>query len=256
MLRYSGGGGGANLEASSTSTRNSRTSSSFMNFKCCAVGDAGVGKTSMLMAYCVEGWQPNRGFIPGIYVPNRPFIVPSGDSGTCITLTIKDTRGAPEAEELRAYDCTGADCLLVCFSVVDKESYNSVESHWLPFMARTCPDAALLLVGTKTDLRKQPQDASAKLSAVVDEEVGSRNSAKRISETEISSKMGAKLAKKIRAYQYLECSSMDKDSLETVFTTAIRTFTENPTADQAGCNSATTKDKMDSSGGGKKCLIS
>lgn len=232
---------------------NSRTSSSILNFKCCVVGESNVGKTSMLMAYCVEGWQPNRGFIPGTYVPNRPFIIPSADSRTCITLTIKDTRGANEAEELRAYDCAGADCLLVCFSVVDPESYFNVESRWVPFMERTCPDAAVILVGTKTDLRKQPQDTSNRQSVldVPEESSASRNS-RRSSAMEISSKMGAKLARKIRAYKYLECSSLDKDSLNAVFSAAIRSFTEEPS--DGGGGGPSGKDKTDSAS--KKCNIS
>jgi len=42
---------------------------------------------------------------------------------------------------------------LVCFSVVNPNSYDNVTSKWVPELRLHCAEAPIILVGTKIDLR-------------------------------------------------------------------------------------------------------
>ena len=62
---------------------------------------------------------------------------------------------------------------LVCFSVTSVASLGNVEEKWIPEVHHHCPEAPIILVGTKADLRENP-DELARLEAngekVVNEE--------------------------------------------------------------------------------------
>lgn len=45
------------------------------------------------------------------------------------------------------------DVFLVCFSIVDFFSFDSVEHYWVPEIRHHCPKTPIVLVGTKLDLR-------------------------------------------------------------------------------------------------------
>ena len=45
---------------------------------------------------------------------------------------------------------------LVCFSVTSTASLGNVESKWIPEVHHHCPEAPIILVGTKADLREDP----------------------------------------------------------------------------------------------------
>ncbi len=58
-------------------------------------------------------------------------------------------------DRLRPMHYTHADAFLVCFAVDNPESYENLRSKWVPEVRRYRPDAALILVGTKADLRSR-----------------------------------------------------------------------------------------------------
>lgn len=86
---------------------------------------------------------------------------------------------------------------LLCFSVDNIHSYDNITSKWSPEVTHHCPKAKLVLVGTKTDLR--PTDRSIK----PDKEY-------------VTKSMGKKLASKIKAYKYIECSAKNMSGVNEV----------------------------------------
>jgi Rho family protein len=79
--------------------------------------------------------------------------------------------------------------------------------QWYPEMAHFCEDVPLLLICTKTDLRKDPQTLSLMAAQGT---------------TPITSIEGEKVAKEIGARRYLECSAKEGRGVKEVFDAAVR----------------------------------
>ena len=49
------------------------------------------------------------------------------------------------------------DVFILCFSVVSRDSYNNVKDKWAPELKHHSPNTPIILVGTKVDLRDNPE---------------------------------------------------------------------------------------------------
>jgi GTPase SAR1 family protein len=96
---------------------------------------------------------------------------------------------------------------ILCYSVVHPDSFHNIKQKWLDELRRSSPDTPFILVGTKTDMRDDP-DTVEKL----------RDKGKDV----ISLKEGQKRAKEIKAKFYLECSAKDLKTVNEVFRMALR----------------------------------
>eukprot|EP01124_Arcella_intermedia_P007509 TRINITY_DN14604_c0_g1_i2.p1 TRINITY_DN14604_c0_g1~~TRINITY_DN14604_c0_g1_i2.p1 ORF type:complete len:112 (+),score=14.68 TRINITY_DN14604_c0_g1_i2:239-574(+) len=90
------------------------------------------------------------------------------------------------------------DLFLLAFSVADPVSFSLVRAKWWPEIRRHCPSAAVVLVGTKVDLRGSGRPL-------------------------VSAGEGERLAAEIQAAHYLECSALTRTGLMELFDTAIKT---------------------------------
>ena len=125
-------------------------------FKICLIGDGYVGKTSIRRKYLGQGFRSN--YIPSLGVDFAQKTVMYGDDDT-IRLVIWDIAGQPQFQSLRRRYYEGCSGLILVYSVVDKESFDSA-SKWL-VEAKGFMDElpALIIVGNKIDLRSyHPQD--------------------------------------------------------------------------------------------------
>lgn len=97
-------------------------------------------------------------------------------------------------QEFRALSYRHSEVCVVCYSVADKESYDSVKNFWLPEIIR-CKRQKLpiVLVATQIDFRQNRNIVA------------------------ISKERGHILAKQIGANDYIECSMLNSASVETVF---------------------------------------
>lgn len=95
---------------------------------------------------------------------------------------------------------------LMCFSVVMPESMRNLENKWVPEVRHSVPKAPILIVGTQMDLR---EDETTKLKL-----------AKRRLKP-VFPEDGERLAKRIGAYAYVECSALTKQGLKDVFDEAL-----------------------------------
>jgi len=173
--------------------------------KCTVVGDSGCGKSSLLRAYTF----PNQAFQKS-YIPTsiEKFKTKVSRKGNDISIEFWDTGGHLDSNSLsKAWEKT--DCFLLCFNITAKESFDNIEVKWLREIQKSFPNAALYLVGCKSDL-KEDKATIAKL--------------KEKNQVPVSFKQAQDFAKKLSALGYLECSALSKTGVQEVFDEAITTI--------------------------------
>ncbi|CAD6187095.1 unnamed protein product [Caenorhabditis auriculariae] len=159
--------------------------------KCVFVGNAAVGKTSLIVSYTTNGYSDN--YVPTAF-DNFSVIVLVDKKP--IRLQLHDTAGQSSFDSLRPLCYSDADVFIIVYSVVDEKSFEDVRFHWWPEISKRSPGTRVILVGTQTDLRWQ-----ARQSAV------SRTRAKVLAQ-----QMGA---------EHFECSALTQHNLKEMFDAAI-----------------------------------
>uniref|UniRef100_A0A6B2LJH1 Uncharacterized protein n=1 Tax=Arcella intermedia TaxID=1963864 RepID=A0A6B2LJH1_9EUKA len=188
--------------------------------KCVVVGDVGVGKTSLLITYTTNTF-PSE-YIPTI-LDNTSVLVEVDGKSHCLHLW--DSAPPEKYDHYIAQRYPQTDVFLVAFSVVDPASFESVSARWLPEVRHDCPQAAILLVGTKVDLREDVPTI---------QKLGAQGLAP------ISYDQGLQMAQSVGAVKYVECSALTQGpSLRLLFDEAIRAVLVQLTKDhkrpQGGC---------------------
>lgn len=192
--------------------------------KCVAVGDGAVGKTCMLMSFVANHF-------PEEYTPTvfdnytHTITTPSGN----VSLNLWDTAGQEDYDRIRPLTYPHTNIFVVCFSVVSFSSFDNVRTKWVPELEHYVPDAPLLLVGTKADLREN------------------ENTLKQLRErrrSPISYEQGLQLSKEIKAVAYLECSAKEMLGLDAIFEKAADVVLNS--------NPATSKAKQKKK---KRCIV-
>ncbi|XP_021176029.2 cell division control protein 42 homolog [Fundulus heteroclitus] len=169
--------------------------------KCVVVGDCAAQKTSLLVSYTSHN-------CPSQYIPTvfDNYAVTVWVSGQPYTLGLFDTAGHEDYDRLRPFSYKQTDVFLVCFSVVDPTSAENTRTKWVPEISHHCPGTPFLLVGTQTDLRED--------STIVEKLATNKK-------RPIYPKDGKKLARKLGAVKYVECSMVTQEGVKTVFEEAI-----------------------------------
>ncbi|VDN96913.1 unnamed protein product [Rodentolepis nana] len=155
--------------------------------KCVFLGDGTVGKTCILMLR-------SEGKFPQIY---DNYVADTTISGEKVTFSFIDTAGQEGFDNILYRSIDAADVLIICFAIDNVTSFENVELRWVKLLRDRHKSAPIILVGCKSDARYTGRDT-------------------------ITYKQGRKLAAKIKAENYLECSALQnsgvKQQFENVFT--------------------------------------
>jgi Ras-related C3 botulinum toxin substrate 1 len=172
------------------------------SLKIVVTGDGCVGKTCMLQCYATNKF-------PDDYVPTvfDNAVVAVMVDGKAYSLGLWDTAGQEDYSRLRPLSYPQTDVFLVCFSVVNVVSFENVWAKWVPEIRHHCPRTPIVLVGTKIDLRDDPE-AIARLRG--------RNL------TPITYEQGLQLMRQVGAAKYMECSALTGTGLRNLFDEAVR----------------------------------
>ncbi|BFZ07790.1 hypothetical protein BsWGS_10829 [Bradybaena similaris] len=155
---------------------------------CAMLGDGMVGKTCLTLSYTQKSFTDTY---TATVFDNYP--VPLHVGGQDFIISLFDTAGQSDFEDLRAYTYKESEVLVLCFSVIERDSFSSVCNSWIPEIKRhTKRRRPVILVGTQIDMRNG-------------------------NEGEVSTEEGEAMAKAIGADCYIECSAKRKDGLKEVF---------------------------------------
>ncbi|XP_013401849.1 cdc42 homolog [Lingula anatina] len=171
--------------------------------KCVVVGDGAVGKTCMLVSYATNKFPQDH--VPTVF---DNYAVNIEIRGTPYILGLFDTAGQEDYDRLRVLAYPSSDVFLVCFSVVNPTSLTNVEEKWVPELRQHMPNTRFILVGTQVDLR---------------DDLNTNNKLQKDKQRPVTFAQGEKMAKKIGAELYLECSALTQRGLKAVFDQAILT---------------------------------
>eukprot|EP01027_Heterolobosea_sp_BB2_P006787 GEZU01010199.1.p1 GENE.GEZU01010199.1~~GEZU01010199.1.p1 ORF type:complete len:195 (+),score=48.85 GEZU01010199.1:306-890(+) len=172
------------------------------SIKCVVVGDGAVGKTCMLISYAQNTFPED--YVPTVFDNYNANVMVEGRT---VGLGLWDTAGQEDYDKLRPLSYPETHIFIVAFSVVNPSSYENVKSKWWPELQEHAPNVPMLLVGTKTDLREDPEFCK-KLAAK--------------SLHPITQAQGEALYKEIKAIGYRECSARTQVGLKEVFDEAVR----------------------------------
>ncbi|CAO3588461.1 unnamed protein product [Absidia cylindrospora] len=112
-----------------------------------------------------------------------------------------DTSDEEGYERLRPLSYPKTHAIMICYAVNNRNSLEQVQKKWFPEARFYCPEAPLVLVGLKKDLRQSP---------IEDEHVI------------VSVEQAALVARQIHAYAHLECSAKTGEGFSELFEHAAR----------------------------------
>jgi len=187
-----------------------------MDIKCVVVGDGSVGKTCLLISYTTNTF--SKEYIPTVFDNYTTDVIVDGK---LVHLGLWDTAGQADYDRLRPLSYRDTDVFLLCFSVTSPASFENITEKWHIEIQHYSPDAPIVLVGTKSDLRNDPD---------VLKELGQQN------QKPVDSSEAKKLARDIGARCYIECSAMTQQNIKEIFDEAVRAVLyRKPAKPSGGC---------------------
>ncbi|KAL4238461.1 hypothetical protein ACF0H5_003169 [Mactra antiquata] len=184
--------------------------------KCVVLGDDNVGKTSMLMNYATNRFPSQH--VPSLFDNYAGSVLLAGKQ---YTLQMLDTSEQDESDEARRQSYPGADVFVVCFSLVQPESFRNVQERWIPEIRERMGETPFILVGTQADLRDD--------ESIVNE---LRTKGYR----PMTTREASAYSRHLGAAYYVECSPVMKKRLRRVINDAfVSVFSHKNEQNKPGC---------------------
>ncbi|AAS51141.1 ACL087Cp [Eremothecium gossypii ATCC 10895] len=159
------------------------------------IGDGACGKTSLLHVFTL-------GKFPEEYLPTvfENYVTDCRVDGIKVQLALWDTAGQEEYERLRPMSYSKADIILIGFAIDDPGSLSNAREKWTVEALRYCPNAPIILVGLKKDLRRPGTQCAM-----------------------VAPSQAQEVVRAIGAKKYMECSALTGEGVDDVFELATRT---------------------------------
>ncbi|XP_061193370.1 rho-related GTP-binding protein RhoQ-like [Saccostrea echinata] len=164
-----------------------------MSVGCSVVGDGMVGKSSLIQTFVNK--VPSEGYLATV-VEN--FVASVSAYGDHYLVNITDFGGEHQMDFLRTTN-KNRDVFVVCYSVVDRESFRNAKGFWIPSIKNLNKRQNIILVATHVDLREGDDP------------------------DHVTFDEGFELCKLIGGKCFTECSSKDKVRIHQVFESVVST---------------------------------
>jgi len=180
------------------------------------IGESGVGKSSLLLRFTDDAFDPEQAATIGVDFKVKTVKV----NGDKVKLAIWDTAGQERFRTLTPSYYRGGQGVILVYDVTNRESYSKIE-NWLTELETysTNQDLVKMLVGNKCDLESHGERA-------------------------VSKEEGLKTARK-HQMMFIEASAKTREGVACAFEELVEKIIQNPqlweTAQAAGKKGATTK---------------
>ncbi|KAL0984400.1 hypothetical protein UPYG_G00140940 [Umbra pygmaea] len=166
--------------------------------KIVVVGDTQCGKTALLHVFAKDSYPEN--YIPTVF---ENYTASFEIEKQRIELNMWDTSGSTYYDNVRPLAYPDADAVLICFDISRPETLDSVVKKWQGETQEFCPNAKVVLVGCKLDMRTD-LNVLRELS--------------KLRLIPVTHEQGTALARQISAVAYAECTSKySENSVRDVF---------------------------------------
>ncbi len=118
-------------------------------FKVILIGEGGVGKTSIVLKYTEDRFEDKMKMTIGVNFATKPVEI----AGKKITLMLWDLGGQPRFRDVVGEYFRGSRLALAVYDVTRKFQLYALDD-WIRRLKDSSPDAELLFVGNKIDLRQ------------------------------------------------------------------------------------------------------
>jgi len=133
--------------------------------KICLLGDGAVGKTTLIKKFVYDKFDDKYIMTFGTKVTKKSVCLNAGGTDFDLTMMIWDILGQRVHDALHAtYYQGAAGALLVC-DVTRRETLAGLE-EWARVFRGVCPEAPIIFLGNKSDLKEQMQVTDAELGAL------------------------------------------------------------------------------------------
>lgn len=125
------------------------------SIKLCVVGDDGVGKSTLLRAFCqaVSRDEPPATF--------ENHVVPWTVDGHSVSLSLFEIEKNESNPGLRLAVYPSTDVFILVFSVIQPPSFENVTLNFEHELKAHCAKVPVILCGNKTDMRGDPETVAA-----------------------------------------------------------------------------------------------
>lgn len=164
--------------------------------QCTIVGDGMVGKTCMSLVF-------SKLSAPEDYVATvfDNFAGKTTVNGDEYIVSIFDCAGQHDYESLRRFTYDDSEVFVVCYSAVDRNSFESIREFWVPEMKKNMTrKKPVIVVAMQTDLR---------------------NKVNYDSDMPVTAQEGQTLTKTIGATCFMECSMNNETTVKQVFAEVV-----------------------------------
>ncbi|XP_034396361.1 rho-related GTP-binding protein RhoN [Cyclopterus lumpus] len=190
---------GCNPSACQQHTSNGPTMDSLgSRCKIVVVGDTQCGKTALLHVFAKDCYPEN--YVPTVF---ENYTASFEIDKHRIELNMWDTSGSSYYDNVRPLAYPDADAVLVCFDISRPETLDSVIKKWQGETQEFCPNAKVVLVGCKLDMRT---------------DVSTLRELSKQRLIPVTHEQGSTVARQMGAVAYVECTSkVSENSVRDVF---------------------------------------
>lgn len=166
--------------------------------KVVVVGDTQCGKTALLHVFAKDNYPEN--YVPTVF---ENYTASFEIDKHRIELNMWDTSGSSYYDNVRPLAYPDCDAVLICFDISRPETLDSITKKWQVEAQEYCPNAKLVLVGCKLDMRT---------------DVSTLRELSKQRLIPVTHEQGSLRARELGAVAYVECSSrMCVNSVRDVF---------------------------------------